>query len=161
MSDSNSYFLTCIQISQEASQMVFPSLEEFSTACGDPHSQKLWHNKAEVDFFFWNSLAFSMIQQILAIWSLVPLPFLNPIWTFGSSQFTYYWNLAWRILSITYFASMWDECNCAVVWAFFGTAFLWEWNENWPFPDMCPLLSFPVQPVVLSQLETGEKGPAC
>ena len=27
--------------------------------------------------FFWNSLAFSMIQQMLAIWSLVPLPFLN------------------------------------------------------------------------------------
>ena len=24
-----------------------------------------------------------------------------------------------------YFASMWDECNCAVVWAFFGIAFLW------------------------------------
>ena len=23
-----------------------------------------------------------------------------------------------------YFTSMWDECNCAVVWAFFGTAFL-------------------------------------
>ena len=33
-------------------------------------------NKAEVDVF-WNSLAFSMIQQMLAIWSLVPLPFLN------------------------------------------------------------------------------------
>ena len=33
-----------------------------------------------------------------------------------------------------YFASVWDECNCAVVWAFFGTAFLWDWNENWPFP---------------------------
>ena len=31
--------------------------------------------------FFWNSLAFSMIQQILALWSLVPLPFLKPAWT--------------------------------------------------------------------------------
>ena len=35
--------------------------------------------------FFWNSLAFTMIQQMLAIWSLVPLPFskssLN-IWKF-------------------------------------------------------------------------------
>ena len=29
-----------------------------------------------------------------------------------------------------YFASMWDECNCAVVWAFFGIAFLWNWNET-------------------------------
>ena len=27
--------------------------------------------------FFWNSLAFSMIQWMLAIWSLVPLPFLK------------------------------------------------------------------------------------
>ena len=42
-----------------------------------------------------------------------------------------------------YFTSMWDECNCAVVWAFFGIAFLWDWNENWPFPVLWPLLSFP------------------
>ena len=33
--------------------------------------------------FFWNSLAFSMIQQMLANWSLVPLPFLKPPWTSG------------------------------------------------------------------------------
>ena len=42
-----------------------------------------------------------------------------------------------------YFTSMWDECNCEVVWAFFGIAFLWDWNENWPFPVLWPLLSFP------------------
>ena len=41
------------------------------------------------------------------------------------------------------FPSMWDECNCAVVWAFFGIAFLWDWNENWHFPVLWPLLSFP------------------
>ena len=51
--------------------------------------------------FFWNSLAFSMIQQMLAIWSLVPLHFLKPAWTAGSSRFTYCWSLAWRILSFT------------------------------------------------------------
>ena len=34
-------------------------------------------NEAEVDFFG-SSFAFSMIQHLLAIWSLVPLPFLNP-----------------------------------------------------------------------------------
>ena len=51
--------------------------------------------------FFWNSLAFLMIQWMLEIWSLVPLPFLNPAWTSGSSHFTYCWSLAWRILSIT------------------------------------------------------------
>ena len=28
-----------------------------------------------------------------------------------------------------YFASMWNECNCGVVWTFFGTAFLWNWKE--------------------------------
>ena len=42
-----------------------------------------------------------------------------------------------------YLASLWNECNCAVVWALFGTAFLWDWNENWAFPVLWPLLSFP------------------
>ena len=42
-----------------------------------------------------------MIQQMVATWSLVPLPFLKPAWTSGSSRFTYCWSLAWRILSIT------------------------------------------------------------
>ena len=32
-----------------------------------------------------------------------------------------------------YFTSVWDECNCAVVWTFFVIAFLWDWNENWLF----------------------------
>ena len=54
--------------------------------------------------FFWNSLAFLMIQWMLAIWSLVPLPFLKPAWTSGSSWFTYCWSLACRILSITLLA---------------------------------------------------------
>ena len=42
-----------------------------------------------------------------------------------------------------YLTSVWDACNCVVVWAFFGIAFLWDWNENWPFPVLWPLLSFP------------------
>ena len=50
--------------------------------------------------FFWNSLAFPMIQQVLAIWSLVPLLFINSAWTSGSSRFMYSWSLAWRVLSI-------------------------------------------------------------
>ena len=45
-----------------------------------------------------------MIQLMLAIWSLVPLPFLNPTWTSGSSQFMCCWSLAWRLLSITLLA---------------------------------------------------------
>ena len=28
---------------------------------------------------------------------------------------------------------MWNECNCTVIWTFFGIAFLWNWNENWHF----------------------------
>ena len=39
-------------------------------------------------------------------------------------------------------ASVWDECNCVVVWTFFAIALLWDWNENWPFLVLWPLLSF-------------------
>ena len=45
-----------------------------------------------------------MIQKMLTIWSLVPLPFLNPAWTSEIAWFTYCWSLAWRILSITLLA---------------------------------------------------------
>ena len=54
-----------------------------------------------------------MIQWMLAVWSLVPLPFLNPAWTSRSAQFTYCWSLAWRILSITLLAC---EMNTIVRW---------------------------------------------
>jgi len=74
-----------------------------------------------------------MIQWMLAIWSLVPLPFLKPAWIF--------WILTVHILLKPglenfkhYFTGLWDECNCAVVWTFFGIAFLWDWNENLSFP---------------------------
>ena len=76
-----------------------------------------------------------MIQQMLTIWSLVPLPFLNLAWTSGSLR-TVYELLKPDLENFEYFfASVWGECNCAVVWAFFGIAFLWDWNENWPFPS--------------------------
>ena len=51
-----------------------------------------------------------MIQWMLAIWSLVPLPFLNLAYTSGSSQFTYCWSLGWRILSIILLA-----CEMSVI----------------------------------------------
>ena len=41
-----------------------------------------------------------------------------------------------------YFTSMWDECSCVVVWAFFGISFLRDWIENWPFTVLWALLSF-------------------
>ena len=94
------------QISQEAGKVVWYShlLKNFPVCC-DLHSQRLWHNQwSRSRCFFWNSLAFSMIQGMLVIWSLVLLPFLNPAWISGSSQFTYCWSLAWRILSITLLA---------------------------------------------------------
>ena len=54
--------------------------------------------------FSWNSFPFSMIQKMLTVWALVPLPFLKPVCAPGSSLFTYCWSLAWRILSITLLA---------------------------------------------------------
>ena len=51
-------------------------------------------------------------QWMLAIWSLLPLSFLKPAWTSGSSWFMYCWSLAWRILSTTLL-----ECEMsAIVW---------------------------------------------
>ena len=42
-----------------------------------------------------------------------------------------------------YLANVWNENNCAIVWTFFDIVFLWDWNDNWPFPVLWPLLSFP------------------
>ena len=50
--------------------------------------------------FFWNSLAFSIIQQMMTIWYLIPLLPQNPACTCESSWFTYCFGLIWRILSI-------------------------------------------------------------
>ena len=58
-------------------------------------------NKAEVDFL---ELAFSMIQWMLAIWPLIPHSLSKP----SLEDFEHH------------FTSVWDECNCAVVWPFFG-----------------------------------------
>ena len=91
-----------------------------------------WSDLAAAAADLLNSLAFSVIQQMLEIWSLVP--FVNPAWTSRSSWFTYCWSLTWRIFE-HYFAIVWDEYTCAVVWIFFGIVFLWDLNENWPFSN--------------------------
>ena len=31
-------------------------------------------------------------------------------------------------------AGMRNECDCMIIWTFFGIAFLWDWDEKWPFP---------------------------
>ena len=116
MSSSNCCFLICIQISQEADQVVwyshlFQNFPQFVVI----HAVKGFGivNKAEIDVFLEIS-CYSVIQWMLAIWSLVPLPFLKPAWTSGSSWFMCYWSLAWRILNITLLA-----CEMsAVVWCF-------------------------------------------
>ena len=128
------YFLTCIQIVQEAGQVVWYShlLKNFLqfvliyTVKGFGIV-----NKAAVDVFLELS-CFSMIQWMLAVWCLVPLPFLKPAWRSGR-KFMVHVLLKPGLENFEhYFTSMWDECNCVVVWAVFGIAFLWDWNENWP-----------------------------
>ena len=82
-----------------------------------------------------------MIQRILAIWFLVPLPFLNAAWTSRSSQFTYCWSLTWRILRIgeICYRMRWVQlCGSSCT---LGIAVLWDCNENWPFPVLRPLVS--------------------
>ena len=98
MSSSNCCFLTCIQISQEAGQVVwyshlFQSFPQFLVI----HTVKGFGivNKAEVDIFLELSLFWwSSGDWQFDLWFLC---FLNPAWTSGSSQFTYCWSLAWRI----------------------------------------------------------------
>ena len=52
--------------------------------------------------------------------------------------------ILWRICASNHkIASMWNECNCVVVWTFFGIALLWDWNVNWLFPVLWWLLRFP------------------
>ena len=55
-----------------------------------------------------------MIQSMVTIWSLFPLPFLNSACISERSQFMYCWSLAWRILSIILLA-----CEMSsIVWSF-------------------------------------------
>ena len=143
MSYSNCCFLTCIQISQEAGKVVWYShlFKNFPVCC-DPHSQRLWCSQ-------WNRSRCFSGTLLLFWWS-------NRCWQFDL-WFLCFSKTSLNIRKFTvhvllkpglenfehYFASVWDECNCVVNWTFFGIAFLWDWNENWPFPVLWPLLSFP------------------
>ena len=102
MSSFNCCFFTCIQISQEAGQVVwyshifksFPQFVVIHTAKGFSVVNEAKVSVLEFSFFLYD-------QTVLAIWSVVPVSFLNPTWTSESSWFMYCWSLAWRILSIT------------------------------------------------------------
>ena len=141
MSGSNCCFLTCIQVSQEAGKVVW-------------YSHVLKHFPQFVVIY---TKAFSVVNEA-DVFMEFSCFFYDPVdvgnLVSGSTVFPkfslYIWKFLVHILlkpSLEnfehYFASMWNECNCAVVWAFFGIAFLWVWNENWHFPVLWPLLSFP------------------
>ena len=49
-----------------------------------------------------------------------------------------------------YFPSMWDECNCVVVWTLFGIAFLWDWNEKPTFSSPVATAKFSKFAFILS-----------
>ena len=102
------------QVWTVASQPPYRFLRRQVSSSGIPISWRTFHSllwstqlKAlaesmkQKQMFFWNCLAFSLMQRVLASWFLVPLPYLNTACTYGSSLFTYCWGLAWRILSIT------------------------------------------------------------
>ena len=98
MSGSNCCFLTWTRVSQEAGQVAWYShlFKNFPVCC-DPHSQR--HSQWS-RYFSGILLLFLWFNKMLAIWSLVPLLFINSAWTSGSSRFMYSWSLAWRVLSI-------------------------------------------------------------
>ena len=82
--------------------------------------------------FSWNFLAFYMIHQMLAICSLVPLPFYKP--RLYISKFPVHVLLKPCLKDFEHnLTSMWNEYNCMVAWTFFGITHPWDWNENWFF----------------------------
>ena len=137
MSSSNCCFSTCMQISQEAGQVVWYShlFQNLPVYC-DLHKGIGIVNKAEVDVFLELSCfsndpmdvgnlisgpsAFS--KSSLNVWKFTIHVLLKP----GLKNFEYY------------FTSVWDECNSEALWTFLGI-----WIENWPFPVLWPLPSFP------------------
>ena len=144
MSSSNCCFLTCIQVSQGAGKVAWYShlLKKFPQFVVI-HTVKSFSivNEAQVDIFLKLSCFF---YDSMDVGNLIS----------GSSVFSKssmnIWKFSVHILLKPglenfedYFASVWDEYNCAVVWRVFGIAFLWDWNEHWPFPVLLPLLSFP------------------
>ena len=138
MSCFNCCFLICVQISQEAGKVVwysdllknFPQFVVIYTVKGFDVDVFLefscfFDDPMDAGNLISGSSAFS--KSSLNIWKFSVHILLKP----GLENFEHY------------FASMWDDCNCAVLWTFFGVAFLSDWNENWPFPVLWPLLSFP------------------
>ena len=121
MSSSNCCFLTCIQISQKAGQVVwyshllknFPQFVVIHTVKGFGVVNKaevelflelscFFDDPVDVDNVISGSSAFS--KSSLNIWMFMVQALLKP----GLENFEHY------------FANVWDECDCMVVWTFCG-----------------------------------------
>ena len=137
-------FLSCIQVSQETSKVIwyshlFKNFPQFFVI----HTVKGFGivNEAEVDVF----LEFPcFLYDSTNIGNLISgsSAFSKPI--LYTWKFSVHIPLKPRLKDFEYyFASMWTESNCGVVWTFFGIVLLWDWNENWPFLVLWPLLSYP------------------
>ena len=142
MSCSNCCFLTCIQISQKAGIVVWYShLRIFHSLLWSTVKGFIVVNEAEVHIFLEFSCFFydpTDVGNLICGSSAFSKSSLN-IW-----EFLVHVLLKPSLENLEhYFASVWDECSYAVDWTFFGIAFLWDWNENWPFPFLWSLLSFP------------------
>ena len=124
---SNYCFLTCIQISQDAVQVVcyshlLKNFPQFVVTCQVKGFGIV--NKTEVDVFLEFSCFFNDpadVGHLISGSSAFSKTSLN-IW-----KFTIHVLLKPGLENLEhYFTSMWGGCNCAVVWAFFGIAFLWD-----------------------------------
>ena len=116
---------TCFLISIQVSEVAVKVVWYFHFLMNFPqfvviHTVKGFSVVNKADVFSGTLLGFLRSSGLLAIWSLVPVPLLNPasnIW-----QFSVLISLKCHLENFEhYFASMWDKCNCAVVWTFFGT----------------------------------------
>ena len=136
MSSSNCCFLT--GFSGGSSKVVWYShlFKNFPVCC-DSHKGFRVVNKAKVDVFMGLSCFFYDpvdVGNFISDSSALSKSHLN------ICKFSVHILLKRSLENFEHhFASVWDECTCGVVWAFFGIAFLWDWNENWPFPVLWPL----------------------
>ena len=134
----NCWFLTCIQISQEADQVVwnshlFQNYPQFILI----HTVKGFSivNKAEIDVILELSCFFddpvdvcnlisgsfvfeNQLEHLEVHSSRIVEAWLGEFWAL----------LCWRVRWVQVCGSL---------------SILWHWNENWPFPVLWPLLSFP------------------
>ena len=108
----------------------------------------LWSTQSKAHSHWSRSRCFSWIL-LLFLWSNRYWKFICDSSAFSKSSF-YTWKFSVHVLLKPILkdfehilASMWNEYNCVGVWTFCGTVLLWDGNENWPFPILWPLLSFP------------------